>query len=254
MSYDFDTTLTLCDHFHKRERMVIDQEDWQTLLCESDSYQKMRAPIANASLVALYIHGTPVPQNHPVYGWEVVEDGVSELDPTLRLRMIRFKRPVRVNGLLIEVDYNTIPSHCLKCMGAGKKNDLIPSQTRSFVRMSEHSKLLQKVLKHILTSSCAFYPTYTCQLKEYVGRKFGVSLVEEDLSYEVSQALDNLKRIQGLQRGIQDLSPQEMLKAIEKIKVVRSEEDPSRVKVSVQVSSYGKERPSPLSFTLRSNR
>jgi hypothetical protein len=233
--------------------MVVD-DDLITLVTWKDMSYRMRGSVSNVGSVVLYIGGNPIPNNHQEFGWDLVEDELSYEESSPRKKIV-FRKPCRLpEGVMIEVDYVTIPAHCRKCKGSLYTNDFQISQNRSFIHITEHPKLLQRVMKFMLTSQCAFYPNFTSPIKDLVGRKFGVTLGEEDVSSYITSALLSLKTIQNYQKTLQSLTPQEIMKDILGVKVVRSSTDPSRVKVSVQVSSYGKERPQPLSFSMRSTK
>jgi len=234
--------------------MIVDQYDFQTLLYALDPLYRMRGSVANTNVVHLYIGGVEIPQHHPIYGWDLLVDELNVYSNEEQRKKIVFRKPVRMRDLLIEVDYIAIPAHCRKCQGYRKSNDFTVTNSRSFTHITEHPKLLQRILKHILTSTCAFYPRFTSQVREWVGAKLGNVITNEDINQEVTQALTNMKNIQQSQRTIQTLSPQEILREIEGVTVKASDDDPSKVKVKVSVSSYGRERPQPISFTLKSNR
>ena len=254
MSYDFDTTLQPCDHFQTRERMVVDQYDLRTLLYANDLTYRMRGSVANSNLVKLYIHDQEIPKGHPIYGWDLMVDELNVSSDDEQRRKIVFRKPCRIRNLFIEIDYNVIPPHCLKCQGYGKTNDFHVNNSRSFLHITEHPKLLQRILKHLLTSVCNFYPKFTSPLREWIGKKLGMVITNEDINQEVVLSLSHMRDIQQTQKTVQTLVPQEVLRDIESVIVQASPEDPCKVKVKVSVSSYGNERPQPLSFSLRSNR
>jgi hypothetical protein len=239
----------------RRERMVVDTSDWRTLRVLGDTLP-MRGSVNGDDSVRLFLNGTEIPRFHHEYGWTISPDRETDPDPNItdRRRVLRFNAPVRLQYVTIEADYRTIQAHCQKCNGYGRTNDFTLSPKRSFVHIVEHDKLLQRVLKYLLTSNCEFYPSLTSSLKDAVTKKLGFSLTEEDIMSEVAMALNNLMRVQQSQKSVQDLTPQEILKGIEDLWVAESDSDPSKMSVHIQVSSYGKERPSPLSFTMKTSR
>lgn len=250
MSYDFDLRLSPCDHSQKRERMEVAQ-DFRTLIY-GDTQHYMRAPVSSEASVKLFIDGTEIPRNHETYGWDLFPDETS-VPPERRLKVM-FRFPFRLHDAPIEISYACIPAYCLKCNGYQKTHDFKIEQTGTFRHISEYEKLLLRVQKFLLTSRCNFYPAYTSRLKDFVGQKFGLSLSEEDVTYECVTSLDSLKTIQQAQRSVQSLAPQEVLKDVESIDVSRDQVDPSLVKTSILVSSFGEPRPKPFTFAIRTNK
>jgi hypothetical protein len=251
MSYDYDTRLKPCDHLQRRERMIVSSEDFRTLLYAERTTERMRAPISAKGSVKMFIRGVEVPRNHAVYAWEILADELSVRSD--QKSKIVFRQPVRTTET-IELEYITIPAYCLKCNGYSKTNDFSVNKGGTFLRVSNYDKLVQRIYKFLLTSECAFYPSFTCKLKEFVGKKFGLSLSEDDISYECMNSLDNLKRIQIAQRSIQTLTPQEVLKEVESITTIRDQYDPTIVKTDMRVAAFGIPRSVPLSFTIRTNK
>jgi hypothetical protein len=239
----------------RRERMVVDSKDWKTLLYAAEPSFYMRGSINGEDSVRLFLNGVEIPKHHAQFGWSTIPDPTTAQEENLtdRRRRMRLNNPLRMTGLL-EMDYRTIPAHCQKCNGYGKTNDFYRSPKGSFGHIIDQDKLLQRVLKFLLTSQCAFYPTLVSSIKDSVSKKLGFSMTEEDIMSEISASLNNLMRIQTGQKAVQTLSPQEILKGIEDIWTAESQIDPTRISVSIQVSSYGKEQPAPLSFTMRTSR
>lgn len=252
MSYDFDLRLKPCDHLQLRERMAISKDDFRTLVFFDRPDERMRGPIAAKASVRLFFSGVEIPRNHAEYGWDILVDELSVRSD--QKSKIVFHKPVRLTNVLIQVQYITIAAYCLKCNGYSKTNDYTVDQAGSFLHVVEYDKLVQRIYKFLLTSRCAFYPRFTSRLKEFVGRKFGASLTEDDISFECTNALDNLKRIQIAQKNVQFLTPQEVLRDIESIRTKRDTYDPTIVTTQMKVSAYGIPRPVPLSFTIRTNK
>lgn len=252
MSYDFDTRLAPCDHIQLKERMVIDQSDFRTLLYAARTSERMRGPIAAKVSLRLFISGVEVPPTHLVYGWQILSDELSVKSD--QKSKIVFKQPVRLVGLLIQLQYATLPAYCLKCNGYSKTNDYKINKGGVFLHVSDYDKLVQRIYKFLLTSTCKFYPSFTSKLKEFVGKKIGGALTEEDITYECVTALDNLKRIQVAQRTVQLLTPQEVLKDIESVSTKRDAYDPTIVRTQMKVSAFGIPKSVPLTFTIRTNK
>ena len=251
MSYDFDVRLSSCDHLQLKERMVIDQTDLRTLLYASPNpYQDalhIRGTVAAKSSVKLFISGVQVPQNHPIYGWDVLPD--TSFPVASQLSKLVFRKQVRLTGPVIEIQYVTISAYCLKCNGFSKVNDYTIAKNGSFTHVWDVNKLVQRVYKFLLTSSCVFYPAFTSQLKNFIGQKYIGT--EDAISNECSNSLDNLKRIQLAQKNVQVLTPHEVLKDIQSINSVRDTSDPTIVTTNMIISSYGTPMPIPLAFTLQ---
>jgi hypothetical protein len=98
--------------------------------------------------------------------------------------------------------------------------------------------LVQRSLKFVLTSQCAFYPQFTCPIRGYIGRKFGINITDADIANAVTVALDNLQNIQVAQNTIQTLSPEETLKNVTNVVAVQDTNDPTVVHVSASLISY----------------
>lgn len=252
MSYDFDTRLAPCDHLQLRERMMISTSDFRTLVFAARPGERMRAPITALGATRLFISGVEVPPDHAVYGWTILKDELS-VAPDQKSKIV-FRNPVRLTNLVIEVQYITSAAYCLKCSGYSKTNDYKVSKSGSFIHVVEVNKLIHRITKFLLTSTCVFYPTFTSRLKDYVGRKFGVSLTEDDIMYECSTALDNLKQIQLAQKNVQFLAPQEILRDVESLSTTSDPTEPCLVITKMQVSAYGVPHPVPLTFAIRTNK
>lgn len=247
MSYDIDTRVKACDHYQQRERLQI-AEDFRTLQNVSQSDYGLRAKVTATNSVKFFVSGVEIPRNHEVYAWELVSESVVG-DETRH--WIRFKRPIRLTNLTYEAAYFTSQPFCLKCNGYGKVSDATISASGSFVHVVDHDKLSQRVLKFLLTSTCAFYPQFTSRLKEFIGRKFGLSLTEEDISYECVNSLENMRNVQVAQRSVQSLSPQEILRSVDSVVSKRDPDDPTMVRARIKLSSYGPSQMSPLQLVIR---
>lgn len=247
MSYDFNVRLANCDHQQSFERYIVDWEDFVTLHLAANVSLNMRAPINGASQVQLYVGGQLVPPTHPIYGYNIVTD-INRVQTSDRFYKIVFKKPVRVVTPLIEVSYITIKNFCLKCGTAGQLNDIKKASNGSVIHVVNTDKMIQRVLKIVLSSRCPFYPQYTCKIKDYIGKKFGITITDADISNQVMNALQSLKQIQSAQRTVQSLTPEEMLKDISNLQTVVI--DPNSVAVSADLSSYGTPNAIPVSFSL----
>lgn len=250
MSYDLHVRLAPCNHQQSFERYVIDYKDFKTLHLASNVNLNMRAPINGVSQVQLYVSGQLVQSSDPIYGYAITRD-VNRIQTSDLFYKIMFNRPVRWTVPLIEVSYITINNFCLKCGTTGQLNDLKPASSGSVTHILGTDKLVQRVLKMVLTSKCQFYPQFVCLIKDYVGKKYGVLITDADISNQVLLALQNLKSIQSAQRTVQPLDPQEMLKDILNLQTVQI--DPTSVAVSADLISYAVNSTAPVSFSLTSS-
>lgn len=246
MSYDFNSRTGPCDHYQTLERYVVSQ-DLHTLVYAGDTALFMRAPLGNSSMLRLYISGKLVPSN----SYQILRDTtLNELDTETFYKIV-FRKAIRLITPLIEVSYFTRQPYCLKCSGTGQLEDW-KLQNGHFKRIGGTDKLVQTCLKYILASECAFYPTLTCSIKTYIGRKFGVSVTEADINNAVISSLQNLKSNQNAQKRIQIMDSTELLNDLVSCTVEEDPADPTIVHVALQISSFGAVVP-PLKLTLQTN-
>ena len=252
MSYDFNTRPSPCPHVISGERYVIDRIDFRTLHLAADTSLNMRAPINGQSAVTVRISGELVQADDPVYGYTILPD-TNRLSTPDQFYKILFNSPVRWFVPLIEVGYITLLPYCLRCSSLGRLNDYSESSAGSLLRILNTSKLVQRVLKFVLTSRCSFYPQFTCPIRDYLGMKFGTTVTEEDVASQIMSSLQSLKGIQAAQRTVQTLSPLEMLKDITGVST--SMPDPMSISVACSVTSYGGQAtPLPVNFSISSTR
>ena len=252
MSYDFNSRLAACSHVITGERYAIDNTDFRTLHLAANTSLNMRAPINGQAEVTVCISGKIVQPSDPTYGYDILSDENRVLTND-QFYKIMFRKPVRWFVPIIEVGYITLRGYCLRCNTQGQLNDLKGSSTGSFQRVTNTEKLVQRVLKYVLTSRCQFYPQFTCRIRDYIGKKFGSAITEADVSSQIMDALQNLKSVQAAQRTVQDLNPSEMLKDITSIST--SMPDPTAVDVECSITSYGTQStPQPVVFSISSTR
>jgi hypothetical protein len=247
MSFDFDTMPTSCDHYQIKERMLIDDTDLRTLVGLKIG-SRMRAPINGKSTFKLRINGKNIPASHDLYGWTISDDELS-IYPEKKSKIV-FNKQVRLNNALIELEYVTIKAYCRKCIGKDQVVDIKKSVSGSIQKIKDQRKLVQRVYKYVLTSRCYFYPELTCQIKEFVGRKFGLSLTNDDISYEITNSLSKMKKVQEQQAQIQKLTQLEVLRDIRSVDVQRSETNPTLVSVGLEVLNFSNET-SKLNFGIK---
>ena len=250
MSYDFNTLSSICDHSQTFERYVINPDDLRTLNYVGDTSIDMRAPINGQSLVKVYIGGELVDINSSVYGYQLLRDNNRLQDQGVTFFKIVFNQEVRLITPLIEVSYNTLQPYCIKCSGIGKLNNFEPATGGSFIKVNGNLKLAQKCLKFILTSRDAFYPTFTCRIKDFIGMKYGLTVTDSDIAAEITNGLNIVKQIQLAQRSVQSLDPPEILLDIVSVVAKLDPNDPTLVNVAVIVSSYSGQTV-PLNFSLK---
>ena len=232
------------------ERYSIDPFDFKTLHLAANVTINMRAPINGKSQVLLYVGGSLVQQNDPTYGYAIVPD-TNRIQTSDQFYKIQFIKPVRVYTPLIEVCYTTTKNFCLKCGTTGQLYDLKPASNGSVLHAVGSPKLVQKVLKFLLTSKCPFYPQFTSKLRTFVGKKFGFTVTDADISNEVVNSLQNVKQVQTAQRTVQSLDPLEILKDVSNLQVTPI--NPTSVSVSGVLTSYGSSTGTPVSFSLKSS-
>lgn len=248
MSYDLDARVKPCDHYQRLERQSLSLSDFRSLSNSEHSELGLRAPVASINSVRLFMNGVELPKDHPLYAWEIINKEVLVQE---QRQAIRFKHQIRMTNAVFEVNYFTSQPYCLKCNGYGRVADFTINGSGSLLHVNDHYKLVQRVLKFLLTSNCAFYPQFTSRLKEFIGMKFGLTLTEEDITYECMNALENMRNIQISQANVQALSPQEILKSVDSVISNRDSADPTTVRTKIQVSSYGPDRVSPISLAIR---
>ena|SRR5271157_4798892 len=261
-TYDFNTLQQACDHQQHAERYQVTPSDLRTLQLVANPAINMRAPINGIAMVEILIHGEPIQQNDPTYGYQILPDPNRLQIPagpggqTETFYKIVFNKEVRVVRPLIEVNYITVQSYCLKCNGTGLINDLTPNTNGGLIRIYGLFKLSQRVLKMILTSQCAFYPQFTCPIKSYIGRKFGISITDADIANAVVNSLQSLKQIQTAQNAFQTLQPEETLRDFTNISAIQDTVDPTVVHVSGTIISFTSSNmnttvSTPINFTIQ---
>jgi hypothetical protein len=254
-TYDFDTLQNACDHQQHLERYQVNPLDLKTLQFVGNPAINMRGPINGTAMVEIFIHGEVIEQNDPTYGYQILPDPTRlqiPAGPDGQLEFfykIVFNKEVRLVRPLIEVNYITVQGYCLKCNGTGVLNDYAPSSAGSFLRVGGLVKLSQRVLKMVLTSRCSFYPQFTCPIKDFIGRKFGVTVTDADITSAIITALQNLKNIQVAQNAFQTLSPEETLRDFTNILALQDNVDPTVVHVSGTIVSYTSSNINTLSST-----
>jgi hypothetical protein len=254
MSYDLSSIAQTCDHLILLERYRVSVSDFQTLQFSSPpaATVNMRAPINGVAMLKLFIKGVQVSPTDPNFGYSIVPDPSRVLADYVFSKII-FNQPVRQVGSLIEVTYFTREDFCLKCGGTGQVIDWQTSQSGGLLHTFGDKKLSQQVFKYILTSINPFNPNLTCPIRSYVGKKFGLSITDQDISSAVTTALATYQTIQAAQKTVQTLSPQEMIKNVTSVEARQDPTDPLTIYLALQVTVYGLAQPIPLNITLQTN-
>jgi hypothetical protein len=264
MSYDFNVLVIdpntglpigACDHQQSFERYIVNNDDFRTLNYALNPSINMRAPINGATSVQIWIAEEQIKSTDPVYGWQVLldPDRIEQVNGVnTSFYKIVFNNPVRLVLPLIEVSYITQQPYCMKCSGLGTLNDFKIGASGDPIQVTQVTKLAQKALKWVLTSQDAFYPTFVCAVKDYIGRKLGQQITEVDVQTEVMNALSSMQQVQQAQGTVQTLDPQEILKEIVSITVTLDPDDPTALIVSAVISNYSGQT-APIGFSLRTN-
>lgn len=269
MSYDYNVLVVdpntqqpigACDHQQSFERYVVDFNDFKTLHYATDTALNMRAPINGQAMVQMWIRGEEVFQDDPTYGWSITRDP-NRLDAfspeTDQFYKIMFNLPVRIVIPLIEVSYLTSQGYCLKCSALGVLNDFKLETGGGFLKIYQQAKLAQKGLKWILTSRCAFYPTFVCPLKSFVGKKLGIQLTDTDIQNAVISALTQMQTVQQAQASVMSqiggsMDPLEMIKDIQYVTATTDPNNPTSIQVAALITTFNGTSV-PLSFQMMVN-
>jgi hypothetical protein len=248
-----------CDHQQSFERYVCDFNDFRTLHYAGNTVLNMRAPINGSDAVRMWIRGEEVKQDDPVYGWSLVRDSnrLDAVNSTDQFYKIVFNKPVRLVVPLIEVSYLTQQGYCIKCSAMGVLNDFKVAASGTFVKVTQQAKLAQKGLKWILTSRCAFYPSFVCPLKSFVGKKLGIQLTDTDIANAVTTALTQMQAVQQAQATVQaslggNMDPLEMIKDIQYVTAQVATNDPTTIQVAALITTFNGTSV-PLSFQMMVN-
>jgi hypothetical protein len=253
MSYDLNVLSEKCDHRVILERYIISTSDFRTLLYASNTSQPMRAPVNGLARVSMFFGGVLVSPDHPTYGYNLIRDTTTLNDPNQLFYKVVFNQTVRLTNPVIEMNYTTRAPYCRKCQGSNQTNDFTVANSGSITHVTGNLKLTQKVLKWILASTCAFYPNYTCPIKNYIGKKFGLAVSDSDISQAITTAIDTMQQVQQSQSTVQILDPTEVLKQILGISATLDPNNPTLVNVSLTVEPNAGNIGPPINFSLRSN-
>jgi len=251
MSYDLSCIAQTCDHLILMERYKVSVVDFRTLQFSPGPIVNMRAPINGVSVVQVYLKGVLVPVNDPTFGYSIVPDP-AYLQENYPFYKILFNQPMRELGSLIEVTYFTRAPFCLKCGGTGQVVDWEASPSGGLLHTVGEKKLSQQVFKYILTSVNPFNTTLVCPIRDYVGKKFGLTVTEQDIASAATTILTQYQSIQAAQGTVQTLDPREMIKNLVSVEARQDPTNPLIIYLALQVSVYGNSQPIPLNITVQS--
>jgi hypothetical protein len=249
LSYDFDTRASVCDH-QSLDRYIVDPDDFVSLRLKSDTTEYMRAPINGISKVQVFVGGVLVSPTHPNYGYTFVRDTTCIQESGELFYKIVFNKSQRFVTPLIEVQYFTRQTYCLKCIGSGKVNDFKPVSS-GFAPIGGNQKLLLRSMKWVLTSVCQFYPSFTCPIKSYIGRKFGLAITDADIQTAAYTAMQNMKTVQVAQATVQTLDPTEVLQSVSGVTATADSSNPTLVNISIGIIP-NQGNPMNTNFSIRS--
>jgi hypothetical protein len=254
MSFDLDTRRKPCTHTILMERYTVDTTDFRTLRFAADPTQGLHAPINGARSVRVFVGGTAVQPDDPVYGYDIVRNpeylatGVDAV-----FSNIRFRQPVRFTAsLLIEVCYVTVQGFCPVCGGSGTANEMGIGVNGQPARLTGVEKMVRQGEKYVLSSSNPFDPSLTCNLVTFAGRK-DAGIGEEEIASEVIRVLDLYQQVQAAQRTVQAMNPAEVLQSVPSVAVRVDPDDPTVLYVTVQMQGYGDTQPVALNTALKSS-
>jgi hypothetical protein len=234
LSYDFDTRASVCDH-QSLDRYIVDPDDFVSLRWKGDTSYYMRAPINGLSKVQVFISGVLISPTDPNYGYQFVRDLTRTQESGELFYKIVFNKSQRFVTPLIEVQYFTRQTYCLKCINVGRVNDFKPISSGSIAPIDGNQKLLLRSMKWVLTSVCQFYPSFTCPIKTYIGRKFGLAITDSDIQNSAYTALQNMKTVQVAQATVQTLTPTEVLQSISGVTATTDSATPTLVNISIGI-------------------
>jgi hypothetical protein len=244
-----------CDDLQLMEKYTINFQDFVTLQYKpTPNFTpsiNMRAPINGAAFVRLFIKGVLVSPTDTNFGYSIVPDPNRIQEAGLPFQKIVFNNQVRTINDLIEVTYITPTPFCLKCGGTGMVVDWTVSSSGALNKVHRRAKLGQQVLKYALTSVNPFNSNLTTQIRELIGRKFGVSVTSQDIATQVSTVLNAYQSIQAAQVTVQQMDPQEMIQSIQSVTATQSQTDPTTINVNISVVAFGATEAIPLNIALQ---
>lgn len=259
MSFDISlgpTGSRPCDHLQVLERYQLNFLDFRTLQYKPNpsftTEFNMRAPINGAAMVRLYFKSVLVKPTDPQFGYSIVTDP-QRVEADYPFQKIVFNRPIREVNPLIEVSYITLQPFCLKCGGTGRAVDWGISPAGNLIRVMKAHKLAQQSLKYVLTSRNPFNPNLTTPIRSLLGKKFGLTVTDQDIAAAVTKALSTYQSIQKAQSTVQQMDPNEMIQDIQAISAVQNPTDPTVVNVSISLLAYGSTEAIPLNLALQTN-
>jgi hypothetical protein len=247
LSWDYNSSSGVCDHSIVLERYVIDQFDFRTLHYAQNPALNMRAPINGQSLVEVWLRGVLVP---PIQYSIILDTAFSSVGSPAVYKIV-FNQPQRMTLPLVEVSYITVQETCLKCSGTGVLNDWKINPSGTLEKVRGRTKLAQQALKYILCSRNPFNKSLVCPIQSYVGKKFGLTVTDQDVSAAITTALTTYQSIQTTQKTVQYLTPEETLKEITGISARQDQDDPLRIYVALTITAFGQATPLALNLSIQ---
>jgi hypothetical protein len=177
--------------------------------------------------------------------WGVYESPVSP--DAYGGRRPKFRLPVMGNPLL-KVTYVTQPQWCRRCGTTFIESDVRFDLQGDTLLVANENLLYQAALKIILTriQSNPFHPSYGSGVTSRLGMK-AIGATATLLTEDVQKALSVMQNLQGKQAKYQAVSRRERLYAVQSVRVMPHESDPTTFLVNVVVTNASGE---PVEITI----
>jgi hypothetical protein len=197
--------------------------------------------------VQVYFKGVLVPPSE----YSIVADPAFSFPGQPQFKKIVFNEPQRMTLPLIEVSYVTLQNYCMKCGGTGTLNDWQLNGSGTLEKIYGRYKLAQQALKYVLTSRNPFNPSLTCPIRNYVGKKFGLTVTDQDIAAAITTALSTYQQIQASQKTVQTVTPEETLKEITAVSAYQDPTNPLQIYVTLSITGYASTNPMALNISLQ---
>lgn len=154
-----------------------------------------------------------------------------ELTPIRNRLKVHFLKPIRSLEFFFRANFTTAVEGCPRCHSLEVENDIREDGRGEFEEVRNENKLKQEVERHetVERISMLFHPEIGTDLQSLIGKK-GLSpgtLQAARLQMQIRNALENLQRLQRVQRSYQDVSSGELLREINSIRASRDELEPT---------------------------
>lgn len=151
---------------------------------------------------------------------------------------VRFVRPIRgATTFFFEASYTTSRDDCPRCHGAEVETDLRPDGRGGVETVVDEYKLVQELerFESVEAASMRFHPDLGTSLAALIGGKsINDGLTTSRVQLTVRRALESLRRLQGIQRKYQTVSPGEYLSELVGVSVSIDADDPTLVIVETE--------------------